>query len=57
MTIVVLFKFLGKLHITPLKFGGVWILYPKVLKFGFYPQKFGMFGFYTLMFQNLDFTL
>ena len=26
----------GKLQITPLKFGGVWILHQKVSEFGFY---------------------
>ena len=31
----------GKLQITPLTFGGDWILYSKVLKFGFYPLMFG----------------
>ena len=46
-----------KLQITPLKFGDDWILHPKVLEFGFYPLKFGVFGFYTITFQNLDFTL
>ena len=30
---------LGKLQITPLKFGGVWILHSKVSKFGFRPLK------------------
>ena len=30
---------LGKLQITPLNFGGVWILYSKVSKFGFCPLK------------------
>ena len=37
----------GKLQITPLKFGGDWILHPEVLEFGFYPLKFRVFGFYT----------
>ena len=46
----------GKLHITPLKFRGDWILHPEVLEFRFYPLKFGVFGFYTLTFQNLNFT-
>jgi len=46
------------LLITPLKFGGDWILYPKVSEFGFYSLKFGdvwilypgvsEFGFYPL---------
>ena len=31
----------GKLQIAPLKFGGNWILHPKVLEFGFYPLRFG----------------
>ena len=30
----------SKLQITPLKFGDVWILHPKVLEFGFSPLKF-----------------
>ena len=53
-----LFSFftLGKLQITPIKFGGVWILQTKILEFGFYTLKFGVFGFYTLIFKNLDFT-
>ena len=46
----------GKLQITPLKFGNVWILHLEVLKFGFYPFTFGVFRFYILTFQNLDFT-
>ena len=45
-----------KLQITPLKFGGVWILNSEASKFRFYPLKFGVFGFYTLMLHNLDFT-
>ena len=48
---------MGKLQITPLNFGCVWILYLEISEFGFYPLKFGMFGFYTLTFQNLNFTL
>ena len=47
--------FFCKLQITLLKFGDDWILHSKVLKFGFYPLKFGVFGFYILTFQNLDF--
>ena len=35
-----LILFLGKFQITPLKFRGDWILYAKVLEFGFYPLKF-----------------
>ena len=45
-----------KLQIAPLRFRGDLILHLEVLEFGFYPLEFGMFGFYTLMFQNLDFT-
>ena len=30
----------GKLQITPLKFEGVWILYPEISKFRFYLLKF-----------------
>jgi len=30
---------LGKLQITPLKFGSVWVLHPEVSEFGFYPLK------------------
>ena len=30
----------GKLQITPLKFGGVWILHLEISKLGFYPLKF-----------------
>ena len=30
----------AKLETIPLKFGGVWILHVKVLKFGFYYMKF-----------------
>ena len=33
----------GKLQITLLKFGGEWILHPKVSKFGFYPLYFKSF--------------
>ena len=40
----------AKLQITPLKCGGVWILHLKILEFGFYPLKFGVFGFYTMIF-------
>ena len=47
---------MDKLQITTLKFGGDWILYSEVSEFRFYPLEFGMFGFYTLTFQNLDFT-
>ena len=50
------FFFFGELQITPLKFGGDWILHLKVSKFRFYPLKFGVFGFYTLTTQILDFT-
>ena len=32
---------MGKFQITPLKFGGDWILHPKVSKFEFYPLTFG----------------
>ena len=49
------FNFLGKLQITPLKFGGVqiynmksknvWILHPDISEFGFYPLKFGSLNF------------
>ena len=28
------------MKITPLEFGGVWILHPEILEFGFYPLKF-----------------
>ena len=31
----------GKLQITPLKYGGNWILYPEISEFEFYPLKFG----------------
>ena len=51
----ILFILLDKLQITPLKFRGDWIL-AEISEFGFYPLKFGMFGFYILTFQNLDFT-
>ena len=50
------FFFFGELQITPLKFGGDWILHLEVSKFRFYPLKFGVFGFYTLTSQILDFT-
>ena len=30
----------GKLQITLLKFGDVWILHPEISNFGFYPLKF-----------------
>ena len=30
---------LRKLQITPLKFGGDWILHPKISNFRFYPLK------------------
>ena len=43
------------MQITFLKFGGNWILHPGILKFEFYPWRLGLFGFYTLTFQNLDF--
>ena len=46
----------GKLQIIPLKFKSVWILYFEISEFGFYPLKFEVFRFYTLTFQNLDFT-
>ena len=38
-----LFSFfsLGKLQITPIKFGDNWILHSKVLEFGCYPLSFG----------------
>ena len=52
-----------KLQITPLKFGGVWILYPEVLEFRFYYLKFGSvwilhpnvleIGFYPLKFRGV----
>ena len=45
-----------KLHLTPLKFRGNWILHLEILEFGFYPIKFEVFGFYILTFQNLGFT-
>ena len=32
--------FLAKLQTTPLKFGGVYILYSEILEFEFYPLKF-----------------
>ena len=35
----------GKLQITPLKFGAVWILHPETSEYGFYPLKFGVFRF------------
>ena len=35
------FLLLSKLKITPLKFGGDWILHLKISEFGFYPLKFG----------------
>ena len=35
----------GKLQITPLKFGGIWILHPEVSEYEFYPLKFRMFRF------------
>ena len=47
--------FLGKLKITPLQFGGDWILHFGISKFRIYPLKFRMFEFYTLMFQNLNY--
>jgi len=50
-------KKISKIQITPLKFGGDWILHPEVSEFEFYPLKFGVFGFYILMFQNFDFIL
>ena len=46
---------MGKLQIAPLKFA--WILHPEISKFEFYLLNFGVFGFYTMIFQNLDFTL
>ena len=48
--------FKGKLQITLLKFGSVGILYHKVLEIEFTPLSLGLFGFYILTFQNLDFT-
>ena len=30
----------GKLQITPLKFGGNWILHSEISEFGFYPLTF-----------------
>jgi len=48
---------MGKLQTAPLKFGSDWILYLVVSEVGFYSLKFRVFGFYTLTFQNLDFTL
>ena len=45
----------GKLQITLLKFRSDWILHFEVSEFGFYPLKFGVLGFYTLAFQNLNF--
>ena len=41
---------MGKLQITPLKFGVVWILHPDISKFRFYSLKFGMFRYYILTF-------
>jgi len=41
----------------PLKFGNVWILHPEISNFRFYPLKFGVLEFYTLKFQNFDFTI
>ena len=32
---------MGKFQITPLKFGGDWILHSELSKFGFYRLKFG----------------
>ena len=49
--------FLDKLQIIPLRFGSDWILHSKISEFRFYLLKFGVFGFYTLTFQNLNFTL
>ena len=56
------FFFKGKLQITPLNFGGDWILHPEVLEFRFYLLKFGdvwilhldvlEFGFYPLCFRS-----
>ena len=40
----------GKLQITPLKFGGDWILYPKISESEFYLIKFSAFEFYILTF-------
>ena len=51
------------MQITFLKFGGNWILHPKILKFGFYPLTFGSvwilhidvskFGFWLLYFLGV----
>ena len=49
--------FMDKLQIAPLNFGSVWISYPKISEFEFYPLIFRVFGFYTLTFQNLDFII
>ena len=49
-------SFLDKLQIAPLKFGGIWILYSEISNFEIYPLKFGVFEFYTIRFQNLDFA-
>ena len=45
----------GKLQITPLKFGGDWILHPEVSKFGFYPLMFGGVWILHLDFSNFGF--
>ena len=43
---------MGKLQITPLKFEGVQILHPNVLKFEFYFLKFGVFRFSPWYFRT-----
>ena len=62
-----IYIYMGKLQITLLKFGDVWILQFEVLEFEFYPLKFGSvwilhhnvleFGFYALNFKGVEVLL